>query len=178
MLLWHVGAATAITRYTFRDERMDLRLLLLGAILPDLVDTPVGLAGFSAIGSVRLVGHSLLFATITMTIVMLATRRGRPRKKWMPLAVGVLLHLFLDAMWADPETLWWPIFGWEFSPSGFDELSSYISALLSSPVMWLGEALGFGYVVAMARRGGLTTPENRASFLATGRLNVPIRSEP
>lgn len=178
MLFWHIGATTAITRYTFRDERMDLRLLLLGAVLPDMIDMPIGLIVFSAVESVRLVGHSLLFAAATMALVMLATRRGRPRKKWMPLAIGVLVHLFLDAMWADPETLWWPIFGWEFSTTGFSDAAAYVSAALSSPVMWVGEAFGLGYLIAMARRGGLGDRNARLQFRGTGRINVPIRSVP
>jgi len=94
------------------------------------------------------------------------------------LAIGVLIHLFLDAMWADPETLWWPIFGWEFSASGFSDASAYISAVLSSPVMWAGEFVGLGYLAALARRGGLGERGNRTDFLVTGRINVPIRSEP
>jgi membrane-bound metal-dependent hydrolase YbcI (DUF457 family) len=178
MLFWHIGATTAITRYTFRDERMDLRLLLFGAILPDLIDTPIGLAAFAAVESVRLVGHSLLFAAAVMTLVMLATRRGRPRKKWMPVAIGVLIHLFLDAIWVDPETLWWPAFGWEFSTSGSSDVAAYLSAVLSSPVMWAGETLGLGYMAAMARRGGLSDAEARMEFLKTGRISVPIRPGP
>jgi hypothetical protein len=42
MLFWHLGASIAVARYTFRDERMDLRFLALGALLPDIIDTPVG----------------------------------------------------------------------------------------------------------------------------------------
>lgn len=177
MLFWHLGATAAITRYTFRDERMDLRLLMLGAVLPDLIDTPIGLAAFSAVESVRLVGHSLLFAAAAMVLVMLATRRGRPRKKWMPLAVGVLLHLFLDAMWADPETLWWPTLGWDFSTDGHTDVAAYVSAVLSSPVMWVGEIAGLGYLGEMARRGGLAERAARVEFFETGRLNVPIRPQ-
>jgi membrane-bound metal-dependent hydrolase YbcI (DUF457 family) len=156
---------------------MDLRLLLLGAILPDLIDTPIGLAAYSAVGSVRLVGHSLLFAAAAMGLVMAATRRGRPRKRWMPLAIGVLVHLFLDAMWADPETLWWPVFGWDFSTSGFNDAAAYLRAVVSSPVMWVAEAAGLGYGVAMVRRGGLGDRARRAEFLRTGRINVPIRPQ-
>ncbi len=176
MLFWHIGATTAITRYTFRDERMDLRLLLIGAVLPDLIDTPIGLTTYAAVESVRLVGHSLLFAATVMILVMLATRRGRPRKKWMPLAIGVLIHLFLDAIWVDPETLWWPVFGWEFSTSGFTDAAAYLSAVLSSPVMWAGEALGLGYMIALGRRGRLGDAHARMEFLRTGRISVPLRS--
>jgi len=178
MLFWHTGATTAITRYTFRDERMDLRFLLLGAVLPDVIDTPIGLFAFPALESVRLVGHSLLFAAVAMGLVMLATRRGRPRKRWMPAAIGVLLHLFLDAMWSDSATLWWPGFGWGFSPSGFSEVAAYLAAVASSPIMWIGEALGLGYLVVIARRGGLGDRNARAEFLRTGRINVPIRPAP
>ena len=39
MLFWHLGGTTALARYAFRDERMDLRMLALGAIMPDLIDT-------------------------------------------------------------------------------------------------------------------------------------------
>ncbi len=178
MLFWHLGATTAVTRYTFRDERMDLRLLLFGAVLPDLIDTPLGLVLFPAVESLRLVGHSLLFAATVMSLVLVATRRGRPRKKWMPLAVGVLVHLFLDAMWADPETLWWPVLGRGFSTSGAGGAASYVTGLLANPVTWVGEVVGLGYLVVMTRRAGLAQRANRVSFLRTGRLNVPIGPGP
>ena len=35
MLFWHLGATVALVRYSFRDDRMDLRFLMLGAVLPD-----------------------------------------------------------------------------------------------------------------------------------------------
>ena len=174
MLLWHLAATTAITRYAFRDERMDLRLLLLGAVLPDLIDTPIGLAAFPTFGSVRLVAHSLLFAAAVMVAVLLATRRGRPRKRWMPLAIGVLLHLFLDAMWSDPETLWWPAFGLDFASTDFTAVGDYLADLLRDPVMWSGEAVGLAYLAVMWRRAGLANLEARLLFRATGRINVPI----
>jgi membrane-bound metal-dependent hydrolase YbcI (DUF457 family) len=157
---------------------MDLRFLLLGAVLPDVIDTPIGLIAFPAFESVRLVGHSLLFAAAAMGLVMLVTRRGRPRKKWMPLAIGVLVHLFLDAMWSDSATLWWPGFGWEFSPNGFTEVAPYLAAVTSSPVMWVGEALGLVYLFAIARRGGLGDRDTRVEFFRTGRINVPMRPAP
>ena len=103
MLFWHVGGTVAAIRYAFRDDRIDLRFLLLGAVIPDLVDTPIGLLWFDTFGSVRLVAHSILFGSLVMAVVVLNTRRGRPRKKWMPLAIGILMHLVLDAMWIDPE---------------------------------------------------------------------------
>ena len=174
MLFWHVAATTAIARYTFRDEKMDLRFLALGAILPDVLDTPIGLTWFSSLGAVRLAAHSLLFAGIVMTWIVLATRRGRPRKKWMPVAIGVLIHLFLDAMWASPETLWWPLLGFEFTAHNATSASGYVSDVVSSVWVWAGEIVGVGYVVWLAKRAGLATPEARREFYKTGRVEAPI----
>ena len=174
MLFWHVGGTTALIRYAFRDERMDLRFLAAGAVLPDVLDTPIGLVFYETLGAVRLVAHSLLFAAAAMVVVVTTTRRGRPRKRWMPVAVGVLAHLLLDAMWADPETLWWPLLGWDFSPAGPATAGGYIVGILTDWRVWVMEALGLAYLVGLAKRGGLDTAPGRAEFLRTGRVDVPI----
>lgn len=176
MLFWHVGASIAIARYVFRDERMDLRLLMLGAVLPDLIDTPVGLLWFGHLQTVRLAAHGLLPAGGLMIAVLLMTRRGRPRKRWMPLAIGVLLHLFLDAMWASPATLWWPLLGWTFTVGTATTVGAYLGDLLTDPVMWLLEAVGAFYLVFLWRAGRMSDPARRAEFAATGRIQVPIGS--
>jgi hypothetical protein len=175
MLFWHLGGTIALIRYAFRDERMDLRFLALGALLPDIVDTPVGLLAFSGTGTVRLVGHSLLLASGVMVAVLLTTRRGRPRKRWMPLAVGMLVHLFLDAMWADPETLWWPFLGLDFTPDGATTVGAYVSGVLTDWRVWALEVIGAAYLVVLGHRGRLETHEARADLWVTGRIDVPIR---
>ena len=174
MLLWHVGATVALARYSFRDERMDLRFLTLGAVLPDLIDTPIGLAGFSSWQAVRLGAHSLTFAGVVMAAIVLATRRGRPRKRWMPVAIGVLIHLFLDAMWASPATLWWPILGWEFTTLEAMTTSEYMASVVRNAWTWAGEAIGLTYLGWLARAGRLDTAEARRELLQTGRIDVPI----
>ncbi len=174
MLFWHLGGTIAITRYAFRDDRMDLRFLASGALIPDLVDTPIGLAFFGSLHSVRLVGHSLLAAALVMTIVVLRTRRGRPRKRWMPLAIGMLLHLLLDAMWSDPETLWWPFLGLDFSAAGAATAGAYVTSILADWRMWALEAAGLAYLVVLARRAHLEQPEARRRLLVTGTVGVPI----
>lgn len=174
MLLWHLGATTALTRYAFRDEKMDLRFLLLGAVLPDLIDTPVGLLFFDSLQSVRLIAHSLPLAALLMTSIVLSTRRGRPRKRWMPVAIGVLVHLFLDAMWADPETLWWPLLGLDFSKANAATLSDLVAETLGNWWVWAGELAGLAYLILLAKRSGLQTTEARRHFIETGRVSAPI----
>jgi len=174
MLFWHAGATVAFTRYAFRDPDMDLRFLVVGAILPDLIDTPIGFLFWSSVENVRLAAHSLLFAATAMVVVLLLTRRGRPRKRWMPLAVGILLHLVLDAMWREPETLWWPFQGWEFTATGYATVAEYLGALFTDPVTWLAEVAGLAYLLYLANRSNLNEPEPRRVLLKTGRVQAPI----
>ncbi|NNL14467.1 MAG: metal-dependent hydrolase, partial [Acidimicrobiia bacterium] len=42
MLFWHLGGSLFLGRWVFRDPAMDLRVLALGAVLPDLIDKPIG----------------------------------------------------------------------------------------------------------------------------------------
>lgn len=174
MLFWHVGGTVAAIRYAFRDDRMDLRFLLLGAVIPDLVDTPIGLLWFDTFGSVRLVAHSILFGSLVMAVVVLNTRRGRPRKKWMPLAIGILMHLVLDAMWIDPETLWWPLFGGDFTSAGAASAGDLIRAVLMDWRVWALEGVGVVYLSYLAKHGNLRSIEERKKFWSTGRIAVPI----
>ena len=174
MLFWHVGATIALIRYAFRDEAMDLRFLAFGAILPDLIDTPIGFALWSSFSSVRLAAHTLLFATVLLVVVMAATRRGRPRKRWMPLAVGVLIHLVLDGMWRSPATLWWPFLGWDFDATTFETAWAYVGWLLTDPRTWAFEAAGLVYLAVLAHRSDLGDPEARRMLLRTGRVSAPI----
>jgi len=177
MLFWHAGATIAMARYTFRDDRMDLRMLLVGALLPDLVDTPIGLVFYSSLHTVRLLTHGLLLAAAVMAAVVLYTRRGRPRKMWMPLAIGLLFHLLLDAMWLDPGTLWWPLFGWGFSAAGPETASGYLSSVLGDWRVWLGDAAGLVYLGYLWSAAGLADAKRRTRLWRTGRIDVPIGGE-
>ncbi len=174
VLFWHAGATIAFTRYTFRDPQMDLRFLVLGAALSDLIDTPIGFALWPSVQNVRLVAHSLVFASLIMAVVLLMTRRGRPRKRWMPVAIGVLFHQVFDAMWRQPETLWWPFRGWEFSSTGYATVSEYLTWLVTDPTTWLLEAVGLAYLVFLAYRSNLTQRVTLAAFFKTGRVQAPI----
>ena len=174
MIFWHVGATVAFIRYAFRDDAMDLRFLALGAILPDLIDTPIGIVGWSSFGAVRLASHSILFGTVVMVTVLIFTRRGPVRKRWILVATGVLLHLLLDAMWNLPETLWWPFLGTEVSVTGFSTFGEYLGDLLTNPVMWGGEAIGLVYLVALARRAGLSDAAARRTLWRTGVVSARI----
>lgn len=174
MLFWHLGGTIAFIRYAFRDPRMDLRFLMLGAILPDLIDTPFGLAFWDRFHNVRLLAHTLVFGSVLLIAVLLGTRRGRPRKRWMPLAIGVLMHLVLDAMWQQPETLWWPFLGFEPTTTSFATAGEYVRSVLTDWRVWALEVVGLAYLVVLWVRSGLGSPDARSAFLGTGVAVAPI----
>lgn len=174
MLFWHLGGTVAGIRYAFRDDRMDLRFLALGALVPDLIDTPIGLLAYGTFESVRLFAHSLLFGALVMAVVVLSTRRGRPRKRWMPMAIGVLMHLVLDAMWADPATLWWPFLGASFASSGLATAGDVVSSILTDWRVWALEVVGAAYLGYLAVKGNLADASARKTLWSTGRIAVPI----
>lgn len=150
---------------------MDLRVLVLGGILPDLIDKPIGSILFTDYFQTgRIYAHTLLFAVGVLFTVMAFTRRGSAgRKRWMALPIGVFLHLLLD-MPLDAETLWWPMLGFEFPSFAKGAFLDLVAYLLRSPWVVLQELLGLGYLIALYRRMQLGDSERRRLLVETGRL--------
>lgn len=170
MLFWHLGGALWLFRWIFRDPKVDVRFLLLGAILPDLIDLPIGtmvLTGRYSTGELWF--HSLLAPTIYIGAVLLATRRGRRRRAWMALGVGWMFHLVLDGMWTSQEVFLWPFFG-GISPGQTPYWSLAWERALHDPWRWIEEIVGLGYLIWLWIALRLNRSERRAGVLASGRL--------
>ena len=95
MLLWFFATSITAVSFVFHDPRIDYRLVMLGSIVPDVVDI-----GF---GGAR-VGHSLAFAVVVFLIVVLATtnRRGQ-RRRWLALPIGMSSTWFSTARGHTPS---------------------------------------------------------------------------
>lgn len=171
MLFWHLGASLWLFRWIFRDPKVDVRFLLAGAILPDLIDLPVGTLIFAHRYSTgELWFHSLIIPTIYMIGVLLFTRRGRRRRAWMALGVGWLFHLLLDGMWVNDEVFLWPFFGWEIPPGAAPYWPLAWERALSDPWRWITEAIGIAYLVWLWIALGLSDSDRLQGTLETGRL--------
>ena len=106
MLLWFVGTSVATVWIVFRDPSFRFRLVVLGALIPDVVD---GLTGWR-------IAHSVVSVVAAMAIVMLATYGRRPvRKTWLAVVIGLFLHLVFDFAFASNELFWWPLGGFDFA---------------------------------------------------------------
>ncbi len=119
--------------------RIDYRLVLVGSMLPDILDKPTT--------SSRAFAHTLLFILIIALIGLYVYQR-RGRSGMLILSFGSFLHLLLDEMWASPTTLFWPIYGWHlwgFAPGDFMELIlMIIRGLKTNPqaLVIVGEIVG------------------------------------
>lgn len=171
MVFWHLGATLWLFRWIFRDPKVDVRFLFIGAMLPDLVDLPVGtllLADRYSTG--ELWSHSLLIPTLYMSLVLLSTRRGRRRRAWMALGVGWLFHLLLDGMWVNQEVFLWPFFGWAI-PLGEPPFWALAwERAMSDPWRWIKEAVGLGYLIWLWIAMGMSDKDRRRVTLESGRL--------
>jgi hypothetical protein len=104
-----------LPRIGIRPKRINYLFIALGAILPDLIDKPIGriLLGES-VANGRLFGHTLLFVLI---LLMLGFFLKDHRDAVFCLSFGAFMHLIEDKMWEMPATLFYPLYGFGF-PKG------------------------------------------------------------
>ncbi|MFP5331748.1 MAG: metal-dependent hydrolase [Acidimicrobiia bacterium] len=170
MIAWHLGATLFLFRWIFRDPKVDVRFLALGALLPDLIDLPLGtLLLADTLSTGEAYAHTLLAPTAVALVVLIATRRGRRRRAWMALVVGMFFHLLLDGMWTKTEVFAWPFFG--PIPSGPSPYWDGVTdRALSDPWRWVRELAGLAYLAVVWTRSGLGDPARRRGLVRTGRL--------
>lgn len=178
MLLWRLGATLWLFRWIFRDPKVDLRFLLAGVVLPDLVDLVLGTALFvESLARGELWFHSLAVASLYMTGVLLATRRGRRRRAYMAVGVAWLFHLLLDGMWAKPEILFWPFFGWAMPAGEAPFWPLAWERALDDPWRWGLEVVGLAYLTWLWFAVGLDRKERRRDLARTGRLPPHVEDD-
>lgn len=155
MILWPAGVALGLVWLVFRDPAFDYRLVVVGAVAPDLVDGPFGGAR---------VAHTLVASVALLVAVMVLTRhRRRLRRSLLALPIGTFAHLVADGMWASTATFWWP-----FSSGRLDQP---LPALDHGLALLVLEELAGALVVAWCwRRFSLGDAAVRRTFLRTGHL--------
>ncbi len=173
-LLGHLGLTLALVVGARRwvDVRVDYRLLLVGALLPDLIDKPLSL--IFGIGG-RNFAHTLVFALALTALFLLLRPRSSSKSgagMWtvavLALAIGTWTHLLFDRMWALPEILLWPFLGLAFPLDPFD-LFSLLEGY-RDPFVLVGDVLGAVALLYIAWRHRLHRKGRFRLFLRNGRL--------
>ncbi len=155
MVLWFAGMSFLAVWLIFRDPALDHRLVVAGALLPDLIDGPTGGPWLA---------HTLAGSALLLVGVMVGTRGRRVlRRRLLALPIGTFLHLVLDGAWARTEVFWWPAFG---PGLGEGPLPSVARGWTDVPL----ELAGLAVLVWAWRRFRLAEPQRRRLLLRTGRL--------
>jgi hypothetical protein len=168
-VLAHLGIGTALARP--RLHARGLPWLLLGTLLPDLIDKPLyyGLAMLTGrhgaqlgfVSSTRVFGHTLLLALVLYALL--------PRRIGTPLLVGMLTHLGLDELgdligriWPSlklvhdgPDTahaILFPLLGPEFPVSSYASPREHLASLAN---VYLAASELIGAALLIVQRGFL-----------------------
>jgi hypothetical protein len=154
VLLWFAGTSLLAVFLVFRDPAIDHRLVVAGALLPDVVDGTTG-------GPWVL--HSVAGSVVLLALVMGGTVKRRAlRRRLIALPIGTFLHLVFDGAWNDTDSFWWPFTG-RFSDGGLPSIER-------GPLSLVLEVIGAALLVWLYKRWRLDEPENRERFVRTGRL--------
>ena len=132
-------------------EKIDIRLLLIGSLLPDIVDKPIGQFFFrGSLSSGRVFSHTLLFL-ILITLAGLYLYRSRARLWLLTLSFGTFTHFAFDQMWLSYQTLLWPLYGWSFAKYDFTNwVQQMFSILVTDPTVYVPELIGGAILIWFA----------------------------
>lgn len=157
MVLWFIGTAVLAVWFVFRDPRFDYRFLILGVLIPDVIDGLWGGArGF----------HSVTVSVFVLFAVMAVTIGRRPlRKRLLAVPIGMFVHLIVDGAFDDTKVFWWPITGVSFGDSRLPVVERGMFNIVL-------EIIGFGLCLYAVRRFALKDPERRRAFLRDGWLTA------
>jgi len=156
--------------FTSLGRRIDIRILLVGSLLPDIIDKPVGQFLLRDIlDNGRIFCHTLVFLIILTLLGVYVYRKTRGN--WLlVLSGGVLAHLTLDEMWHSPGTLFWPLYGWSFER--LVDLTRWLQgiwyAMFTEPSVYIPELIGIAVLVQFTI--ALLALGKFRSFAATGRF--------
>lgn len=139
-----------------RQRVFGYKFVILGALLPDIIDKPIGVVFFSSQG--RLIGHTILFSLVLICIGLYLSYAHR-MSSVLIVAVCSMGHLVLDGMWANPEVLFWPVHGWslvEYELANWAALGDWIDGMWhnlgTSYPIFVGELMGTMVVAILLMR--------------------------
>ncbi|MFL0251370.1 metal-dependent hydrolase [Clostridium neuense] len=152
-----------------KELNIDYRFVLVGAVLPDIIDKPIGMFLLrNVFHNSRLFAHSLIFAILLISIGFYRNYKYK-KNGILLLGIGSLAHQVLDSMWEFPKIALWPFLGIKFPPRAEGSwVSDDFTRLISDPICYGPELIGFiiilYFFVKLIRNKGIK------EFLKTGRI--------
>lgn len=151
------------------SKYLDIRFLLVGSLLPDIIDKPVGQYIFrDTFSNGRIFSHTLLFLIVISAFGFFLWKKQH--QIWMlALATGTLTHLLLDVIWETPSTLLWPLLGFSFPKNDLEGWAQGIFyAMVHEPTVYIPEIIGLAIVLWFAV--GVIRHKKVGVFIKCGRV--------
>jgi inner membrane protein len=148
---------------------IDYRMVLLGSLLPDIIDKiPWLFASSDIFPSGRDYGHTFLFNLLLFICGLILLKY---KKSWLLIiSSSSVIHLILDRMWNNPVALWWPLLG-PFHPIGTTGwLSNILHALFSDPGTYIPEIIGLLIILVITYK--LIVRKGVLNFIRTGAIET------
>ncbi len=156
--------------FVLLSRYVDIRLLVIGSLLPDIIDKPIGQYFFrETFNNGRIFAHTLLF------LVLITAAGGylyqRRRSRWMlTLAAGVFTHLAFDEIWQVPATIFWPVLGFSFPTYDLTGWATNIfQALISNPYIYVSESIGLTITIWLAAT--VVSRKKVGAFIRRGKID-------
>ncbi len=149
---------------------IDYRIVLLGSLLPDIIDKPVWFFVTSLTSDPSLSGrdyaHTLLF---NLALFISALVLIRYRKSWLlVISLSSFMHLIFDQIWNSPGVLLWPLLGPLLKEETVGWMSNIIQKLFSYPEVYVPEIIGLSVVLLFTYR--LVMKKSVISFIRGGAI--------
>lgn len=154
----------------FRSKVPDLRWLLAGAVVPDILDKAVGQVLFRPyFQNGRIFLHTF---AVSLGVFLLGLYRWRRDGDGgvLLLWVGMVSHLVLDRIWTEPTTAFWPIMGPFMRHASLKSIWGQVLDYLRSPLFWVEEAAGGALLVSSLRYLGVRSRGDFVDLVRRGKL--------
>ena len=140
-------------------KSIDYRLVVIGSMLPDIIDKPLNLFSISA---GRGYAHTLVFFII---LYVISRHFGKEE-----IAYAHLMHLFLDGLICSPGVLFWPFYGYSFDSTGYT-VKMYVDVVCTNVKVQVSEAFGLGAVTFFYFYAQLYKIPNMINMMLRGTLS-------
>ncbi len=137
--------------------------LLIGSILPDIIDKSIMLLGF---GTGRSFSHNLLFIWISFFVLFLSSKRNL--KVSLPFLLGLNIHLILDLPYVP---FFYPFISYEWVVVDAPILF-WINALFTNPIVQITEIMGIIFLVFILIKNKLYHLKNIKVYLKAGEPSI------
>ncbi len=144
-------------------RNIDSRLIILGALLPDIMDKSIGDVLFN---TGRSIFHTLFFIILLYLFV-----RFVKSKTISPILIGTCFHIIFDRVFLDFKTFLWPFFGLSFSEAEVT-LIGYMEIILNNSYVQVTEIIGLIFILIFINKKDLYNAEKIGNYFRKGKMGV------